>query len=65
MLFSYLDEIKRAGVKHMRLDFTVEDPKQTAEVLEHFGGFTAGADTGSAGRRQEHCTNGHYKRGVE
>lgn len=65
MLFSSLDELKKAGISDFRLDFTVEDQKQTEEILSLFQEF-------SEGRRQEYpkylknrYTNGHYKRGVE
>lgn len=65
MLFSSLDELKKAGISDFRLDFTVEDNRQTEEILSLFQEF-------SEGKRQEypkyfrnHYTNGHYKRGVE
>lgn len=65
MLFSSLDELKKAGISDFRLDFTVEDNRQTEEILSLFQEF-------SEGKRQEYpkyfrnrYTNGHYKRGVE
>lgn len=65
MLFSSMDELKKAGISDFRLDFTVEDKTQTEEILSLFQEF-------SEGRKQEYpkylknrYTNGHYKRGVE
>jgi hypothetical protein len=57
MLFSQKKQLMADGLRSFRLDFTVEEPAEAAEILALF-------DAG-AGNWQKPYTNGHYKRGVE
>lgn len=65
ILFSSLGELKEAGIQNFRLEFTVEDEKQTAEILSLFRDFIEGKRREMPSQYQNHYTNGHYKRGVE
>jgi putative protease len=57
-LIPNLEDLKRIGAKHFRLDFTDEGYEETREVLES---FAEGRFEGSF----DNYTRGHYKRGVE
>lgn len=65
MLFSYMEELKKAGISNFRLDFTVESIKQVQKVLELYTEFAEGRRRDYSDYWREHYTNGHYKRGVE
>ena len=57
-LHQYIEEIKACGVRALRLDFTVEDGRETKKILELFsGGLLAPQDYA--------YTTGHYKKGVQ
>ena len=55
-LFSEIDRLKDNGVRHFRLDFTIETGAEVSNVLKLYR-------TGSG--KEFAYTNGHYKRGVE
>ena len=55
MLFSEQQKLKSYGITQFRLDFSVEDAKEVANVCNLFEGDGEKID----------YTNGHYKRGVE
>ena len=57
------DEVKKLSPKAWRLNFTIEDPKTTKEVLKRFyEEFAEGKDkTSPVGN----FTRGHFKRGIE
>lgn len=57
-LIPNLEDLKRIGARHFRLDFTDEGFEETKDILESFaaGRFEASFDN---------YTRGHYKRGVE
>ena len=55
-LFSEMDKLRKNGVHHFRLDFTIESGKDVANVLQLY--------SKGKGCAIEY-TNGHYKRGVE
>ena len=57
LLLNDINKIQSNNVYNFRLMFTVEDSKQTKEILSYF-------ETSSLKRNGEY-TNGHYKRGVE
>lgn len=64
-LFNNIKEIKKSGIGSLRLSFTIESKKKTAEVIKY---FETVYNNGSANNLQQiigECTNGHYKRGVE
>ena len=63
VLFAFLDDFYDADIRHFRLDFTVENPKQTKAVLSVFTEFFQ--KERSQYPREWQYTNGHYKRGVE
>ena len=56
LLFEEKTRLKEFGIKHFRIEFTIENAKEVENVLSIFA-------TGS-GRKVDY-TNGHYKRGVE
>ena len=57
-MHQYIEEIKACGVRALRLDFTVEDGRETKKILELFsGGLLAPQDYA--------YTTGHYKKGVQ
>ena len=65
MLFPFLPDGKRMGIKAFRLSFTIESPQQTKEILSLLAEYLAGNQTALPAKWQENHTNGHYKRGVE
>ncbi len=65
MLFPFLPDGKRMGVKAFRLSFTIESSQQAKEILSLFEEFLNGKRTVLPAGLQEYHTNGHYKRGVE
>lgn len=56
LLFEEKDRLKDYGVRHFRMDFSVESAKEVEQVLRLYKEGT--------GRTIDY-TNGHYKRGVE
>lgn len=56
-LFQHTKELSAVGIRHLRLDFTVEDEKTADRVLE---AFCLGQQ-----RLAQETTGGHYGRGVE
>lgn len=65
MLFPFISDGKRMGIKAFRLSFTIESLQQTKEILSLLAEFLAGKQTALPAKWQENHTNGHYKRGVE
>lgn len=63
VLFSFLEELSDAGIRRFRLDFTIENPRQTKEILTVFSEFLR-KERGQYPQEWQY-TNGHYKRGVE
>lgn len=61
-LHGQLDKIKKAGFQVLRLDFTLENARQTRAVLAYYIKKSKGMD---ADFIWKDYTNGHYKRGVE
>lgn len=59
-LLEETDAIQNMNIRRMRLEFTVEDEKETEEVLAYLE-QKCPSDCG----RQKAYTKGHYKRGVE
>ena len=57
LLLNDINKIQSNNVYNFRLMFTVEDSKQTKEILSYF--------ENSSLKRNGEYTNGHYKRGVE
>lgn len=55
-LFEEKAQLQKAGIRHFRLDFSIETAQEVKQVLKQF-------QIGDA-KNIEH-TNGHYKRGVE
>lgn len=55
LLFSERERLQGYGISHFRLDFSIENAKETENILCLYDG---------AGEQIEY-TNGHYKRGVE
>lgn len=56
MLFSEIDKLRKWGIQHFRLDFTMESSKEVANVLRLYKDVKG---------HSIDYTNGHYKRGVE
>lgn len=61
VLFSDLDEIRRAGYSAYRLDFTTETAEEIRDILS---AFEKALDGGKADLPGAH-TRGHFRRGVE
>lgn len=61
-LHNQLEKIQKTGCHVLRLDFTLENAKQTRAVLEYYIIRSKGMD---ADFIWKDYTNGHYKRGVE
>lgn len=61
-LHNHLEKIQKIGCQVLRLDFTLENAKQTRAVLEYYIKKSKGMD---ADFIWKDYTNGHYKRGVE
>lgn len=61
-LHNQLEKIQETGCQVLRLDFTLENAKQTRAVLEYYIKKSKGMD---ADFIWKDYTNGHYKRGVE
>lgn len=58
MLFEEREKLQKAGIRAFRLDFTIENPKETKRILEAW-------EKGEIPKEREKFTRGHYKRGVE
>ena len=65
LLFSNLEELKKAGVRDFRMDFTMESAKETKAILKLYEEFADGSRRQYPKEWENHYTNGHYKRGVE
>lgn len=65
MLFANRKELTDCGIQEFRLDFTIENPQETKEVLDLMEEFVTGARTDYPVTWKDRYTNGHYKRGVE
>ena len=59
--------VKRLGCESYRLSFTLEEPREAAELARHFAEvYVQGSSAGEAGRKTTgRTTKGHYRRGVE
>ena len=57
-LFEEREKLQKAGSRAFRLDFTIENPKETKRILEAW-------EKGEIPKEREKFTRGHYKRGVE
>lgn len=59
--------VKRLGCESYRLSFTLEEPREAAELARHFAKvYVQGSSAGEAGRKTTgRTTKGHYRRGVE
>lgn len=55
LLIGKMDEVAKSGIRRFRLQFTLENAKETKEILKLF----------EAKSEVQGFTNGHYKRGVE
>ncbi len=55
LLFGELEHLKEYGIRHFRLEFTIESAEDVENILQLFRGKG----------RDIRYTNGHYKRGVE
>lgn len=65
MLFANLKELCKAGITNYRLDFVLENPKQTQAILDLMEEFWEEKRSNYPDNMQNQYTNGHYKRGVE
>ena len=65
LLFSNLEELKKAGIRDFRMDFTMESAKETKAILKLYEGFADGSRRQYPKEWENRYTNGHYKRGVE
>ena len=65
LLFSNLEELKKAGVRDFRMDFTMESAKETGAILKLYEEFADGSRRQYPKEWENRYTNGHYKRGVE
>ena len=65
LLFSNLEELKKAGVRDFRMDFTMESAKETKAILKLYEEFADGSRRQYPKEWENRYTNGHYKRGVE
>ena len=65
LLFSSLEEFKKAGIRDFRMDFTMESAKETKAILKLYEEFAAGSRRQYPKEWENRYTNGHYKRGVE
>ena len=65
LLFSSLRELKQAGIRDFRMDFTVESAKETENILKMYETFADGSRQQYPKEWENRYTNGHYKRGVE
>ncbi len=63
MLFSRMDELKRAGIQEFRLNFTIEDADMVRKVLQMLPDRTG--RNHNNGQIDFPHTNGHYTRGVK
>lgn len=61
-LHSQLAQIQKRGYQALRLEFTLEDGKQTSDVIQYYIKKSDGAEPDFIWKD---FTNGHYKRGVE
>lgn len=61
-LHGQMEKLQKAGFGVLRLDFTLENAKQTRDVLTYYFKEAQRADTDFIWKDY---TNGHYKRGVE
>ena len=55
------EEVRELAPKRVRLQFSVEDKKQTEQILHAWESFVLGKQTE---RMPEDYTRGHFKRGV-
>ena len=65
LLFSNLEELKKAGIRDFRMDFTMESAKETKAILKLYEEFADGSRRQYPKEWENRYTNGHYKRGVE
>lgn len=65
MLFGYRKELCDAGFRFFRISFTIEDAKETANILQIYQSVFADGTKNLSDVYQGEYTNGHYKRGVE
>ncbi len=65
MLFSQIEELKKAGVHSFRLHFSVENEEKMADICRLYGEFLAGTRNSIPQDYKDKYTGGHYKRGVE
>lgn len=64
-LHNHIHQLKQMNLHALRLDFTIEDGKTTAEVLSYFNEQYKISAEKAAKPPYEEYTNGHWKRGVE
>ena len=60
--FDLKEELKSLGVKELRLDFTIEDAKETKDILREYDNVF---NQNQPFRYKEDYTKGHLKRGIE
>lgn len=65
LLFSNLEELKKAGIRDFRMDFTMESAKEIKAILKLYEEFADGSRRQYPKEWENRYTNGHYKRGVE
>ncbi len=71
-LHGQLEKLQKTGLDVLRLDFTLENEKQTRAVLEYYINKTEGIKSEDINSKDINAdflwkdyTNGHFKRGVE
>ena len=65
-LHKQLTQILQKNYQVLRLDFSIEDKRQTKAVIEYYLGQMTSPNTDKIAKFPfEEFTNGHYKRGVE
>ena len=65
LLFSNLEELKKAGIRDFRMDFTMESAKESKAILKLYEEFADCSRRQYPKEWENRYTNGHYKRGVE
>lgn len=65
LLFASLGELRRAGIRGFRLDFTVESAQRAGQVLKLYRRFAEGEIDSYPAEWKGRYTGGHYRRGVE
>lgn len=64
-LHQHMDAVMQMGVSALRLDFTVENGKETEKTIAFWQGLLKEPNKASAIPPYKEYTNGHWKRGVE